>query len=65
MRVRGPVASSPEVDDGAATAELGLALDLDVAMPRLDELGMDDVRDRDGVVDRRSRPAVRRRGGSG
>src|SRR6476619_5753326 len=53
------VGAAPEVDDRPAAAELGVALDLDVAQLRLDEPGTEDVRDGDGIVDRRAVPAVR------
>ena len=46
------------VDDGAAVAELRLRLDLDVAVERLDERRVDDVRDGHRIVDRRAVEAV-------
>ena len=59
VHVRRAVRPIPQVDDSAAAAQLGLELDLDAAMSRLDESRADQVRDRDGVVDRRPVPAVR------
>src|SRR6476659_893857 len=59
LRVRCVVGAAPEVDHRAPPAELGLELDLDVAMLRLDETRADDVGDRDRIVDRRAVPAVR------
>ena len=59
VNVRRPVRAVPEVDDGATSAELRLELDLHVAMPCLDDARPDQVCDRNGVVDRRSFPAVR------
>src|SRR4029079_6637774 len=53
------VGAAPEVDDRPAAAELGVALDLDVAQLRLDEPRTEDVRDGDGIVDPRDVPAVR------
>ena len=47
----GPV---PQVDDGAAAAELRLAVDVDVAVQRLHDPGPEHLRDRDRVVDRRA-----------
>ena len=54
-----PVGAQPEVDDRPAAAELGPELHLDVAEPRRDEAGTDQVGDGDRVVDRRAVPAVR------
>src|SRR5215204_6769475 len=42
---------APQVDDRPATAELRRAVDLDMAVFGLDEIGTEDVREGHGVVD--------------
>ena len=54
VRIRLAVGSLPEVDHSAPAAELGLGVDLDVALDRADEIGIDHVRDGERVVDRRA-----------
>src|SRR3954468_8891752 len=56
--VLGPPGAPPEVDDGAPAAELGGAVDLDVATFGADEVAADDVRDRDCVVHGRAVPGI-------
>ena len=53
VHVRRPAGAAPEVDDRPPAAELGLGLDLDISKRRPEDPGLDDVRDRDRVVDRR------------
>src|SRR4051794_22736556 len=52
-RVRLSAGAAPQVDDGAAAAELRLGLDLDVEARGLEQVGPDHLRHRYRVVDRR------------
>src|SRR5207302_3791620 len=54
VRVRLAAAPAPQVDDRPAPAELGLAVDLDVEVTRLEEAGLERIREGDRVVDRRA-----------
>src|SRR5688572_21890356 len=58
VRVRLRVGPAPEIDDRPSAAEIRLELDGHVPMPRLYQAGTDQVRDGDGIVDRRAVPAV-------
>src|SRR4051812_23428000 len=50
---------APAVDDGSPATQLGLELDLDVALDGRDEPRSDHLGDGHGIVDRRAFPAVR------
>src|SRR3954452_21052603 len=56
--VLGPPRAPPQVHDGAPAAELGGAVDLDVAPLGAHEVAADHVRDGDRVVDGRAVPGV-------